>query len=114
MNYTLDFRSYRRPEIVLTMKDEEATILHVTTPTVQLTEEFKANLPELQKVLLSGDEDASRMVYHLGAKLMSCNLDAKVITGPELAHKYRLNLHDMAEFFLLYMDFIEDIQKAKN
>ena len=111
MAYTLDFRSHRSPEMTLTMNDEQGTIIHVTVPSKKLVEEYKANLPELQKALGGQDAEASRLVYHIGAQLISCNLDAIQVTGPELLTKYRLNLTDMAEFFILYMQFIENIEK---
>lgn len=110
----IDFNSYRRPELIFVMKDENQTTLHVTTPTEQLVEELNANLAELQKTLMGNDEAASRAVYHLAAKLLNCNLDGVTVTGEELAKKYRLNLEDMTVFYTAYMDFIEEIKTAKN
>lgn len=110
----LDFNSYRRPELVLVMKDDAGTILHVTTPTQQLVEEFGANMTELKNALTGKDETASRMVYILAAKLINCNLDGVTVTPDELAKKYCLNLEDMALFWSAYMEFIEEIKKAKN
>lgn len=110
----LDFNSYRRPELILVMKDDKGTTLHVTTPTQQLVEEFSANMAELQKALTGKDETASRMVYILAAKLINCNLDGVTTTADELAKKYGLNLEDMAHFWSAYMNFIEEIKKAKN
>lgn len=110
----LDFNSYRRPELVLVMKDEKGTVLHVTTPTHRLCEEFSANLGELQKALSGQDETATRLVYELAAKLINCNLDGVTITGKELATKYGLNLEDMAIFWTTYGEFIEEIKQEKN
>ena len=110
----IDFNSYRRPELIIVMKDKKGTTLHVTTPTEQLVEEFRANLMELQRALTGQDEEASRLVYHLAAKLINCNLDGVTTTGEELAKKYGLNLEDMTVFWTAYMEFIEEIQNAKN
>lgn len=110
----IDFNSYRRPELIFVMKDKKQTTLHVTAPTEQLVKEFRANLKELQKVLTQQDEEASRLVYHLAAKLLNCNMDGIVVTGTELARKYGLNLEDMAMFYSAYLDFIEEIENAKN
>jgi hypothetical protein len=110
----IDFNSYRRPELIFVLKDKKRTTLHVTSPTVQLVDELSANLNELQKALQGQDEEASRLVYHLAARLMSCNLDGLTITGEELAKKYGLNLEDMAIFYSAYMELIEEIKKAKN
>lgn len=110
----LDFNSYRRPELVLVMKDDKSTILHVTTPTQQLVEEFSANLIELQKALTGDDDIATRTVYTLAAKLINCNLDGVTVTPLDLAKKYCMNKEDMALFWSAYMEFIEEIKKAKN
>ena len=110
----IDFNSYRRPELILVMKDKKQTTLHVTTPTEQMVEELRVNLPELQKTLTGQDEEASRLVYKLAAKLINCNLDGVTTTSEELAKKYGMNLEDMTIFFTAYMEFIEEIQNAKN
>lgn len=114
MSKVINFNSYRRPELILVFKDEASTVLHVTTPTEELVEELRANLHEMQTALTRQDEEASRMVYHLAAKLCSCNLDGRTFIGEELATKYGLNLEDMAMFFTAYVEFIESIEKAKN
>lgn len=114
MSKIIDFNSYRRPELVFVMKDKDSTTLHVTTPTEQLVKELRVNLRELQRVLTGGDAEASRMVYLLAAKLLNCNLDGVTVTAEELARKYRLNMEDMAVFYEAYMNFIEEIEHAKN
>ena len=114
MSKILDFNSYRRPEYVIVLKDDAATVVHMTTPTEQLVRELRANLPELQSTLTKQDATASRLIYHLAAKLINCNLDNITVTGVELAKKYRLNLEDMAVFYTSYMEFIEEIEHAKN
>ena len=114
MAKTLDFNSYRRPTLLLRMKDEDQTKLHVTTPTVELVEELRVNLTELQAALVGNDAKASRAVYDLAAKLINCNLDGVETTGEELATKYEMNLEDMTMFFTVYMDFLAEIKNAKN
>lgn len=114
MSKVLDFNSYRRPTLILSMKDEHKTKLHVVGPTVELVDELRANLGELQKALSGQDALASRTVYELAAKLMACNMDGVELTAEDLATKYEMNLEDMATFFVAYVDFLEDIKKAKN
>ena len=114
MAKTLDFNSYRRPTLILSMKDDARTKLHVTTPTVELVEELRTNLKELQAALAGNDAAASRAVYELAAKLINCNLDGVTTTAQELATTYEINLEDMAMFFTAYMDFITEINNAKN
>ena len=110
----IDFNEYRRPELILVMKDKKGTTIHVTTPTEQLVKEFRANLKELQTALTKQDAESSRLVYLLAAKLINCNLDSITVTGEELAKKYGMNLEDMAVFFMAYFEFIEEIENAKN
>lgn len=110
----LDFNSYRRPTLMLRMKDEQQTKLHVTTPTVELVEDLQANLHELKLALAGNDTAAKDAVYELAAKLINCNLDGVTTTAEELAIKYEMNLEDMTMFFTAYMDFLEEIKSAKN
>lgn len=110
----IDFNSYRRPELVMVLKDKHQTTVHITTPTKQLIDELSANLTELQKALTGQDATASRAIYTLAAKLLNCNLDGLVVTPEELAKKYAMNLEDMAVFYSAYMDFIDEIKNAKN
>ena len=110
----LDFNSYRRPTLILSMKDEHKTKLHVAAPTVELVEELRANLGELQTALAGRDALASRSVYELAAKLMSCNLDGVELTAEALATEYELNMEDMAQFYVIYVDFLDEIKNAKN
>ena len=114
MTKTLDFNSYRRPTLILSMKDEDQTKIHVTTPTMELVEKLRANLVELQAALTGRDAVASRAVYDLASKLINCNLDGVEVTGEELATKYEMNLEDMTMFFTFYMEFLAEIKNAKN
>lgn len=114
MAKTLDFNSYRRPTLILSMKDEHQSKLHVVAPTVELVEELRANLPELQTALGGKDALASRTVYELAAKLMTCNMDGVELTADALATEYEMNLEDMATFFVTYVDFLDEIKNAKN
>lgn len=114
MSKVIDFNAYRRPELVLVLKDKECTVLHVIAPTQQLVKEFRSNLHELQTVLSKSDAEASRLVYHLAAKLMSCNLDNLTFTADELAKTYSMNLEDMAVFFTAYEEFLGEIENEKN
>lgn len=110
----LDFNSYRRPTLLLRMKDEQQTKLHVTTPTLELVEELKANLTELKLALTGNDTEAGAAVYELAAKLLNCNLDGVTTNAEELAVKYEMNLEDLTMFFTVYMDFLEEVKSAKN
>lgn len=110
----IDFNAYRRPELIFVMKDEKGTTVHVTTPTQQLVKELKANLKELQAALAQHDAEASRLVYHLAARLLNCNLDGLTFSGEDVAKKYGLNLEDMALFYTTYLEFLEELETAKN
>ena len=115
----LDFNKINRPVLQLTMMDEERTGITVTTPSEGLVEELQETLPELQKILTPGDEGTVEAAYDLAARLISCNKEGLQVTADDLRSKYwpadRLaNMENMVVFFSAYMDFIEELNSAKN
>lgn len=114
MPKTLDFNINRRPTITVKMKDEDQTIFHLTTPTVELVNRIREGLPDLQAVLQTGDAETSRAIYALAADLINCNMDAITVTGEDLAQRYEMNLEDMMVFFSAYLDFLDEVHKLKN
>lgn len=110
----LNFNSVQRPSLVLTMKDEEQTVLHVAVPKESLVEELQQMARELSTVVKTGDADGMRAVYDLAARLMSCNRDLIKVTADDLKSKYDLDFEDIVLFFRAYIDFIAEITSAKN
>ena len=115
----LDFNAINRPVLELTMMDEAKTVITVTAPPEGLIEELQATLPELQSILAPGDNAAVDAAYGLAAKLISCNRQNMQVTVEDLKTKYwpkdrYTNLLSMTYFVSAYLDFIHEIENAKN
>lgn len=115
----LNFNEINRPVLELTMMDEAQTVITVTSPREGLVEELQATLPELDGILRAGDQAAMDTAYDLAARLINCNKQQLVVTPDDLRNKYwpkdRLtNLENLIFFFSAYMDFIGEINNAKN
>lgn len=114
MKKTLDFNSVQRPTLELTMKDDAHTVIPVCTPREELIEKLSARLPEIQEMMSKGDNEAIKAAFDLAAELISCNRDNFAVTGEDLRQKYGMNLEDAILFFSAYLDFVGEIQAAKN
>ena len=112
MPKTINFNSINRPYLRLIMQDDAQTTIDVTTPTEAMVEELTATAPELEDVLKTMDANSIRAVYDLAARLISCNLMG--LTVDDLRGKYRMNLDSLIVFFSAYVEFIEELTKAKN
>lgn len=111
---TLDFNSVQRPTLELTLKDDAHTVIRVCTPRTELVTRLSAQLSDLEDMMKKGDEAAVMTAFDLAAELISCNLDHLTVTGQELRGKYGLELDDAIIFFGVYLDFLAEIQNAKN
>ena len=111
---TLDFRALKRPFLRLVIDNEEETIIRVTTPTADMVEDFRANLPELLEVLKGNGAEQKIALYDMAAKLISCNLDAVDVTAKTLTDEYDWSVSDLTVFFTAYTEFLEEIESAKN
>ena len=114
MAKNLDFNSVQRPTLVLTMKDAEKTKIRVSTPTEALIEEMQAVTAELGEVAKTGDGASIKAVFDLAARLICCNRDGIRVTAEQLRDDYNINLEDLVIFFSAYIDFVEEISRAKN
>jgi hypothetical protein len=114
MKKTLDFNRIQRPTLELIMCDEARTVINVTTPSEELVEKMVANLPELEAAAKRNDAESIRSSYILAAEIISCNLEGITVTAEELRDKYKMKLDYAILFFNAYLDFVHDIQEAKN
>lgn len=119
MAKTLDFNKLSRPVLPMVMCDEAKTTIKVTTPREALVEELQDTLPELQRVMDGKDQDAVDLCYDLAARLISCNTAELEVTAEDLRTKYWpqeriLNQLYLMEFYSAYVDFIREINNAKN
>lgn len=110
----LDFNALQKPTWPVRLKDEAQTIVSLSTPTVELVDRLIAATPELQEVAKTKDGRTIRAVYELIADLMNCNEDGYTFTAEELRDKYKMTLLDVFRFSAGYMEFIKEMQDAKN
>lgn len=111
---TLNFNKYRPPILPIEMMDDESTVINVVPPTVELQEELRARLPELNALLTGGNEEMRKGLYDLAARLMSNNRNMLTITPEQLRKTYRLDEEDLVVFYNAYADFLKGIENAKN
>lgn len=110
----LDFNALQKPTWPIKLKDEAQTVVNLSTPTVELVDRLIAAAPELQEVAKTKDGQTIRAVYELIADLMNCNEDGFTFTAEELRDRYQLSLLDIFHFAAGYMEFIKEMQDAKN
>lgn len=110
----LDFNALEQPTWPLKLKDDAQTIVHLSAPTVELVDRLTAATPGLKEAAKTKDGRATRAVYELVADLFNCNDDGFIFTAEELRDKYKLSLMDVFQFVAGYMDFIKEMQDAKN
>lgn len=111
---TLDFNALIQPTLALTMKDTEHTVIKVTTPSESLIERLTAGMADLKTVLAAKDQESISAAFQLAAELISCNTDGIKVTLEDLKGKYHFELFDLLAFYKVYMEFIAEIQQAKN
>lgn len=114
MAKALNFNKYRPPILPVEMLDDEKTVIHVTPPTVDLQEELRANIANLTALLNGHDEEQRAALFDLAARLMSCNRNMRKITPEDLRKVFRLDEEDLAVFYDAYVEFLTEIENAKN
>ncbi len=110
----LDFNALQQPTWPVRLKDDAQTVVNLTTPTVELVDRLIAATPELQEAAKTKDGRTIRAVYDLVADLLNCNDDGFTFTAEELRDKYKMTLLDVFRFTAGYMEFIKEMQDAKN
>lgn len=110
----LDFNALQQPTWPVRLKDDAQTVVNLTTPTVELVDRLIAATPELQEAAKTKDGRTTRAVYALVADLLNCNDDGFTFTAEELRDKYKMTLLDVFRFTAGYMEFIKEMQDAKN
>lgn len=115
MAEAIDFSTRRKPTLPIFLRDAAGERrVRVTTPTLDLMQEIRGNLPALQALLEGVSDESREAVFDLAARLISCNRDGLTVTGQELIDKYDLDEEDLTVFFSEYLDFIEGLAGAKN
>lgn len=110
----LEFNKYRPPILRVHMMDDDHTILHIVPPTVALQEELRSVSDTLASLLCGGEEDQRKGLTNLAARLMSCNRNGVSISADDLIKRYNLDTADLAIFYDRYVEFLTNIENAKN
>lgn len=110
----LDFNAIQQPTWAIKLKDDEQTIVNISAPTVELVDRLIAATPELQEAAKTKDGKTIRAIYELVADVMNCNDDGFIFKADELRGKYRMTLIDVFKFVAGYLDFMKEMQEAKN
>ena len=111
---TLYFNRHRPPVLPVELPDEKGTLIKITPPTVDLQEELRDYADELN-TLLDGDDISQRAaIYDLAARLMSCNRNMRTITAEQLRTVYNMDEDDLVVFFHVYVNFLQELENAKN
>ena len=110
----LDFNAVQQLTWPVKLKDPAQTVVNLLPPSVELVDRLIAMTPELNGVAEAKDGRAIRAVYTLIADIMNTNDDGYTFTAEELRDKYRLTLLDVFRFVAGYLDFVKEMQDAKN
>lgn len=114
MARVFDFNSLEQPVLEVTLKDEAKTTVRLTVPTEELFERFVGMSQEMEKLVKNPDGALIRAVYNLWAEIFSCNADGLAFTAESLRDTYNIKLAHLICFQPAYLDFIAEIQNAKN
>lgn len=110
----LDFNAIQQPTWPVKLKDDAQTVVNLSAPTVALVDRLIAAAPELQEAAKNKDGRTVRAIYELVADLFNCNDDGYVFTADELHDRYKMSLLDVFRFVAGYMEFVKEMQDAKN
>lgn len=110
----LDLNALQRPTLDLTLRDENHTEVHMTLPSTKLIERLLAIAPELSEVAKKGDEQAAKALYEFMADLISNNTDGLTFSAEELRDVYGVQIDDMFFIVPAYLEFVREVQSAKN
>ena len=114
MAKVIDLNALEQPVLELKLKDDNRTVFRLTVPTTKLVERFINAKSEVSAVAKSRDVEKIKSLYEMAAEIVSCNADYIDVTAEELRDKYRVGFGDLVVIFAAYLDFIKELQTAKN
>lgn len=110
----LDLNKAKRQSFAVTMMDEKQTVFNLVMPNAETIKRLQTIYKELQSVISDNDTDALDACYEVAAELFSCNRMQRNVTVDELKSVYAMEFEDLVLFFNAYMEFINELTKAKN
>ena len=109
-----DFNAIQKPTWPVKLADDAQTVVHLSYPSLELTERLTAMSESLQEVVKGNNSDAVRKAFGVVAAVMNCNEDGLTFTAEELRDKYHMTLLGMARFTAGYLTFLKEANEAKN
>lgn len=110
----LDFNALEQPVLEITLRDKEQTVVRITAPTEKNVERFMAMAGDLQALKNDNTGETVKAAFELIAELINCNLDEMTFTAESLRDRYGLKLYDAIIFVKVYLEFLKEIENAKN
>lgn len=110
----LNFNALEQPVLEITLRDKEQTVVRIVAPTVELVERFMVAAEEIKSINTDNNGETVKALYGLVAELINNNLDELTFTADSLRTQYNMKLYDMVVFVRVYLEFIQEMEAAKN
>lgn len=110
----LDFNALETPVLEITLRDKDQTVVRITAPTEKNVERFMAMAGDIQTLKNDNTGETIKAAFELIAELINCNLDELTVTAESLRDKYGLKLYDAVVFIKVYLEFLQELENAKN
>jgi predicted nucleic acid-binding protein len=110
----LDFNALEKPVLEITLRDKEQTVVRITAPSEQLVERFVSMAGNIQNLKNDNTGEIVKAAFELIAELINCNLDEMTFTAESLRDQYGLKIYDAIIFVKVYLEFIQELENAKN
>ena len=110
----LDFNALEKPVLEVTLRDKAQTVVRVTAPTENEVERFMSMAENVKALTQDNTGETIKASFELIAELMNCNLDEMTFTAESLRDQYGIKLYDALIFVKIYLEFLQEIEGAKN
>lgn len=110
----LDFNALEKPVLEITLRDEDKTVVRITVPNEDQVERFMALAENVQNLKNDNTGETKKAAFGFIAELMNNNLDEMTFTAESLRDLYGLKLYDALVFVKVYLQFLQELEIAKN
>lgn len=109
-----DFNALEQPTLEVTLMDEAKTKVCLSVPNEGVVERFLALSEEIKELTKNPNGALIRATFNLWVEIFNNNTDGLVFTAESLRDEYGIRLAHLICFQAVYLDFIAEIQNAKN
>ena len=110
----LDFNALEQPVLEITLRDEAHTVVRITTPQEAQVERFMAMAENVKSLSKENNGEVIKASFEVIAECINNNLDELTVTADSLRTQYNLKLYDAVIFVKVYLEFLKEIENAKN